>query len=581
MRRKKRVERDTLQKSQTEKVNAPQRQTEQPLHSQAVQPQIVQRALENPSPQTLTRDVVLSLQASHGNAFVSRLVQRSQQPAGDSSLVIQRMPTRGDITSVYGAPSTGTKRFSKKQKQANYHTVLNALDQFHEYRDKVTITPETPPKTIETVFEMMDMYYGAIRSAIEVYLTGSKKFRKAAVERKKYMTELQEMVKAERAMAQELRLILIERSIANLNRWNVQRERGGGLNKVYEYADGFFKENHRTLKGPEDVERAKQRLIPFEKRHVENVNKMQKHIKGEEVLPEEEVKKLQEKMKESGEAQSRENEKYYAIENESNIREMAGIDPKKANTANRDVAMSRLDQLLGTDMIVKAQLAIERDGMDIREGVFMEKAKGTQFSSLGGGEVDVVGVEREVWKTGGYVNEPVGKPKEAKGKNAMYINDPNFMRQLSRLQLLDTLAMQIDRNTSNFFVVLDNSGNVVSLSGIDNDMAFGTGVTIDERIQEYPGLSRYVDRELAEKIINLDPGLLRLALMDLLSPEELDAIVKRLELLKVHLKELQSKKLLLEPDQWNEAVAKELLVEKSNYFKSAYDKAIRNKTSKK
>lgn len=41
-------------------------------------PALIQRAIENPSPQTLTRDVVLALQRTHGNRFVADLVQRAQ-----------------------------------------------------------------------------------------------------------------------------------------------------------------------------------------------------------------------------------------------------------------------------------------------------------------------------------------------------------------------------------------------------------------------------------------------------------------------------------------------------------------------
>ncbi|MEL7233796.1 MAG: hypothetical protein AAGK74_04825, partial [Chloroflexota bacterium] len=43
----------------------------------------IQRAIDNPTADTLTPDVVQSLQSSHGNQFVSRLIQR--MGAGDAT----------------------------------------------------------------------------------------------------------------------------------------------------------------------------------------------------------------------------------------------------------------------------------------------------------------------------------------------------------------------------------------------------------------------------------------------------------------------------------------------------------------
>jgi len=46
----------------------------------------IQRAIENPTPDTLTPDVVSQLQATHGNQFVNRLVQRMEDTSTESSL---------------------------------------------------------------------------------------------------------------------------------------------------------------------------------------------------------------------------------------------------------------------------------------------------------------------------------------------------------------------------------------------------------------------------------------------------------------------------------------------------------------
>ncbi len=46
----------------------------------------IQRAIENPTPDSLTPDVVSQLQATHGNQFVNRLIQRMEDTSPESSL---------------------------------------------------------------------------------------------------------------------------------------------------------------------------------------------------------------------------------------------------------------------------------------------------------------------------------------------------------------------------------------------------------------------------------------------------------------------------------------------------------------
>jgi hypothetical protein len=139
------------------------------------------------------------------------------------------------------------------------------------------------------------------------------------------------------------------------------------------------------------------------------------------------------------------------------------------------------------------------------------------------------------------------------------------MRLLSRLQLLDTLALQMDRHGGNFFVQQDQAGNVIGITGIDNDMSFGTVTNVASPNKQYPGMSRYVDAELAVKILNLNPELLKLALSDLLTSAEIDAALERLRRLQAHLQQLQSQNALLQPNQWDAAVAQGLLDERRGY----------------
>jgi len=94
-------------------------------------------------------------------------------------------------------------------------------------------------------------------------------------------------------------------------------------------------------------------------------------------------------------------------------------------------------------------------------------------------------------------------------------------------------------------------------------MSFGKVKGIAKGRQEFPGLSRFVDKELAERIIALRDEDLVAVMEDLLSPEEIDALLTRLHSLQDHLK--QDKTRLLTPDQWNEATAKGMLDEHKSH----------------
>jgi hypothetical protein len=231
-----------------------------------------------------------------------------------------------------------------------------------------------------------------------------------------------------------------------------------------------------------------------------------------------------------------------AAKKESGITQDFGIDMQDARLAKRNVAMYRLDQMLSAGVIAKAELAIYQspDGQAV-QGSFMEKAKGGQAGSMG--------------KNGSLAKGGQG------GNGIVDVDDAILQRSLSRLQLIDTLAMQADRHQGNCFINYDDSGKVLGVTGIDNDMAFGTRTAIDKMRQEYPALSKFVDQELAERILALNPEDLELAMLDLLSPGEIGALLSRLTKLQAYLGKLNSDGKLLDPGQWNQATAKGMLDE--------------------
>ncbi|WP_337098454.1 eCIS core domain-containing protein [Paenibacillus sp. YIM B09110] len=213
---------------------------------------------------------------------------------------------------------------------------------------------------------------------------------------------------------------------------------------------------------------------------------------------------------------------------------MAKINTNDAHMAARNVAASRLDKWLGAGVIAHAEFALHESGGAVKSGSFMEKAKGQQAGKFETTTIDFA--------------------------------DPVLQRSLSRLQLMDALCMQVDRHTGNFFVQTDDSGNVLGITGIDNDMSFGERTEVHKGSQEYPGLSRFVDKDLAERIIALQDDDLIFIVADLLSAAEVKALLTRLSLLKAHLKKLKSEGKLLDAGDWNKQTSDDQMEEKTNYL---------------
>ena len=205
---------------------------------------------------------------------------------------------------------------------------------------------------------------------------------------------------------------------------------------------------------------------------------------------------------------------FFAKENRSDFADKGGISATDTRSSAREVASHRLDQLLGGGVTAHAQFALRTQAGVTTLGSVQREAHGA--------------------KAGDMPATRDAADQQAVPGNPFRVNDSNLLRQLSRLQLLDTLALQMDRHGGNFFLDM-SGGNVNHVTGIDNDMSFGTRTDVELRSKQYSGMSRYVDQELAQRIVQLDPKLIRAAMSDLLNKAELDALVVRLAKLKSHL----------------------------------------------
>jgi hypothetical protein len=187
-----------------------------------------------------------------------------------------------------------------------------------------------------------------------------------------------------------------------------------------------------------------------------------------------------------------------------------GIEQIDPNYGARNIALYRLDRLFGAGLIARAEFAVSTDeNGKTTMGTVMEKAKGTQ-----GGKLAM-------------------RHSTDKGQGGVGLDDPKLQSGLNKLQILDAIAGQLDRHMNNLFIDTDNEGNVTSITGIDNDMAFGGSMRDTSGrglgAQAYKGLPEYIDQEMGEKILQVKDSDIRDALAGLLTQSEIDATVARFQ----------------------------------------------------
>jgi hypothetical protein len=269
-------------------------------------------------------------------------------------------------------------------------------------------------------------------------------------------------------------------------------------------------------------------------------------------------------------------------ENKSDAAKEVGIPEKNPNFGNRNVAMYRLDQLLGTDVIPRTEFAMHGGYV----GTVMDIAKGQ--SAIYKAEVEIVDpiVIQQVNQTLARIADPNTKPgdrqdlqdsiankrvetdpqngdryfeKKTKARDFDY-DSPQARKGMSNLQVVDALSGQLDRHVGNIYCETDKNGKVTAIKGIDNDLAFGQLHRDPKQLLDQwgkkshdVGIPMLIDKQVGERILALKDKDIRKALEDLLTPTEIDATVSRFHVLKEYVK-THKKELVA---QWDDQLVKQ------------------------
>ena len=210
---------------------------------------------------------------------------------------------------------------------------------------------------------------------------------------------------------------------------------------------------------------------------------------------------------------------------------------KKTNITNRNVATSRMAGLLGLSGLIADSKTVKVK--DNRSG---KTYKGNMMAFAEGEEGTKV-FEKEKANMQSS-NDNI----ETRIQKAQQIFAPSLQKEMSSLQVLDYICGQNDRNTGNYMVQKDEQGRYAHVVGIDNDKSFGTGVDHAKFLEQTGALGEdkmrlvvdtkdnlvipYMDKKLAQNIVNLSSDEIRFALKDLLADQYIENTVQRFKKVK-------------------------------------------------
>ncbi|MBR6237616.1 MAG: hypothetical protein IKQ83_01025 [Lachnospiraceae bacterium] len=183
------------------------------------------------------------------------------------------------------------------------------------------------------------------------------------------------------------------------------------------------------------------------------------------------------------------------------------------NIPNRNVGMSRVADMLGMGSLVAKATRMDIKDNDgyVREGVFQEAVKGSDINHL-------------------QQNDPLFTI----GDHPELMDDPNVLKQIADLQVLDYICGNTDRHQGNMlyqFKEVDGEMKFLGIKGIDNDRSFGCFNADDARERGFitpPEMMKVMSRSALNAIRSLDKEKLTIALKDLhFEDSEIELCIKR------------------------------------------------------
>lgn len=214
--------------------------------------------------------------------------------------------------------------------------------------------------------------------------------------------------------------------------------------------------------------------------------------------------------------------------------------------SSRDVAVARVDKLLGSGVIADAShVNISVDGGTRTIGSRMALGKGKEVYDYS--QRNFFG--RIVKSNIDFYGSTVPEGEE---NTQINLSAPASMEKVYWLQVVDIICGSADRHIGNFFVETDRHGAIKSLAGIDNDMAFGETfmpmkTDLDRMkmfgnvIDFFPIYSPVLDQAfpcipsaIYDKVMSLTPETLSMELRGSIRDSELQTAILRLKALQEH-----------------------------------------------
>lgn len=248
-------------------------------------------------------------------------------------------------------------------------------------------------------------------------------------------------------------------------------------------------------------------------------------------------------------------------------------DKVKTNMANRNVATSRVANLLGLgNLVAQSTLTTVKDKKtgEKRTGSLMTLARGVEAKS----------------EIKNNVASKLTKQKDLQSREEMAKKRiaPSLQKELSSLQVLDYLCGQGDRHRGNYFLTKGKGedSQYEHLQGIDNDLSFSSGVDNEKQLKDKKigggflgGMNwrmvvdsennitiPHMDKQLAQNILELKEEEIRFVLKDLLEDVFINQTIARLRKLKTGIKREMgntNSDVFVEEGKWNEKTLNDFL----------------------